>query len=174
MQKMLRDVSWFIVVGCAAAATHWLIAVASVAVLNFAPLLANLVGWMVAFFVSFSGHYQLTFRHQPKKTAGFSRSLFPRFGRRFPDQRTGLRLSVANHDDPVRSPAGRDSRRDRRVDLHRQPPVGFSAQTGSFLITSGVSCHKLCLALLPTVGSSLSQGKSAVPPDLLHNHKLPD
>ena len=67
MQKMLRDVSWFVVVGCAAAATHWLIAVASVAVLNFAPLLANLVGWMVAFFVSFSGHYLLTFRHQPKK-----------------------------------------------------------------------------------------------------------
>ena len=31
------------------------------------PLLANLLGWLVAFFVSFSGHYQLTFRHQPKQ-----------------------------------------------------------------------------------------------------------
>lgn len=28
------------------------------------PLVANLVGWLVAFAVSFTGHYQLTFRHQ--------------------------------------------------------------------------------------------------------------
>lgn len=28
--------------------------------------LANVIGWMVAFFVSFSGHYNLTFRHQHK------------------------------------------------------------------------------------------------------------
>ena len=28
------------------------------------PLLANLVGWLIAFLVSFSGHYRLTFRHQ--------------------------------------------------------------------------------------------------------------
>ena len=28
------------------------------------PLVANVVGWLVAFGVSFMGHYQLTFRHQ--------------------------------------------------------------------------------------------------------------
>jgi putative flippase GtrA len=27
------------------------------------PLAANLVGWLVAFAVSFTGHYRLTFRH---------------------------------------------------------------------------------------------------------------
>ena len=27
------------------------------------PLAANLVGWLIAFVVSFSGHYRLTFRH---------------------------------------------------------------------------------------------------------------
>ena len=28
------------------------------------PLVANVAGWLVAFMVSFAGHYQLTFRHQ--------------------------------------------------------------------------------------------------------------
>ena len=28
------------------------------------PLVANVAGWVVAFGVSFTGHYQLTFRHQ--------------------------------------------------------------------------------------------------------------
>ena len=28
------------------------------------PIFANILGWLVAFVVSFTGHYQLTFRHQ--------------------------------------------------------------------------------------------------------------
>ncbi len=67
MKKTLKEVFWFVAVGCAAAATHWLVAVAGVAWLVFSPLLANLVGWSIAFIVSFSGHYWLTFRHQPKE-----------------------------------------------------------------------------------------------------------
>ncbi|GAA0777239.1 hypothetical protein GCM10009108_12610 [Castellaniella ginsengisoli] len=31
---------------------------------GLAPLAANVVGWLVAFGVSFAGHYRLTFRHQ--------------------------------------------------------------------------------------------------------------
>jgi putative flippase GtrA len=64
MRILIRQVSWFIAVGCAAAATHWVVAVACVEVLRAAPLIANIVGWLVAFCVSFSGHYRLTFRHQ--------------------------------------------------------------------------------------------------------------
>ncbi len=66
MKKMIGEVAWFVVVGCAAAATHWLVAVICVAFGQMLPLVANVVGWLVAFCVSFSGHYRLTFRHHPK------------------------------------------------------------------------------------------------------------
>ncbi|MBC2769656.1 GtrA family protein [Pusillimonas minor] len=64
MQKLMGQVAWFVLVGCAAAATHWLVVVAAVSLLGLAPLLANVAGWLVAFCVSFAGHYTLTFRHQ--------------------------------------------------------------------------------------------------------------
>ncbi len=64
MNKLLAQVSWFVVVGCVAAATHWAVAVLCVEQLGLAPLLANVVGWLVAFNVSLFGHYHLTFKHQ--------------------------------------------------------------------------------------------------------------
>ncbi|CAM5787516.1 GtrA family protein [Castellaniella caeni] len=64
LKKLITQIGWFVIVGCAAAATHWAVAVACVALAGLAPLLANLVGWLVAFGVSFTGHYRLTFRHQ--------------------------------------------------------------------------------------------------------------
>jgi len=64
MKKMFWEVGWFVAVGCAAAATHWLAAVGCVTLLALPPLVANVLGWLVAFIVSFSGHYWLTFRHQ--------------------------------------------------------------------------------------------------------------
>lgn len=54
----------FVTVGCAAAATHWAVAVACVVLFSAQPLLANVIGWALAFIVSFSGHYGLTFRNQ--------------------------------------------------------------------------------------------------------------
>ena len=64
MLKLLRQISWFVAIGCAAALTHWLVAVLCVREYELAPLLANVVGWLVAFFVSFLGHYHFTFRLQ--------------------------------------------------------------------------------------------------------------
>ena len=64
MKKILGQVAWFVMVGCAAAATHWLVVVATVSALGTPPLMANVAGWLVAFVVSFAGHYTLTFRHQ--------------------------------------------------------------------------------------------------------------
>lgn len=55
---------WFVLVGSSAALVHWLVVVGLVSSLYMPPLLANVVGWLVAFIVSFTGHYQLTFRHQ--------------------------------------------------------------------------------------------------------------
>ena len=60
---LLRQLAWFVAVGCAAAATHWSVAVACVEGAGLAPLGANAIGWLVAFGVSFWGHYRLTFRH---------------------------------------------------------------------------------------------------------------
>ena len=49
----------FIVVGTAAAATHWLAAM--VAMLWLPPLVANVLGFCTAFPVSFAGHHRWSF-----------------------------------------------------------------------------------------------------------------
>jgi putative flippase GtrA len=64
MQKIMKQLCWFVAVGCAAAATHWLVVVAVVSFAGYAPLIANVIGWLIAFCVSFLGHYQLTFKLQ--------------------------------------------------------------------------------------------------------------
>ena len=66
MKKISAQLIWFLLIGSAAAATHWLVAVVAVEFGNIRPAVANAIGWLIAFFVSFSGHYTLTFRHQPK------------------------------------------------------------------------------------------------------------
>lgn len=50
--------------GTSAAAVHWVVVVLLVSGHYLTPLVANVAGWLVAFLVSFLGHYQLTFRHQ--------------------------------------------------------------------------------------------------------------
>jgi putative flippase GtrA len=55
-------IGWFIVVGCAAAAVHWSVATALVALAGWQPLVANVAGWLVALGVSFTGHHRLSFR----------------------------------------------------------------------------------------------------------------
>ncbi len=66
MQNLRSQLTWFLLIGTAAAATHWLVAVMVVELADIRAYLANIIGWMVAFFVSFSGHYTLTFRRQSK------------------------------------------------------------------------------------------------------------
>lgn len=64
-------IGWFVAVGCAAAAVHWCVVVGLVAQQGWHPLVANVLGWLVAFIVSFAGHHQLTFRDRaaPLSTA---------------------------------------------------------------------------------------------------------
>ncbi|MDQ8031511.1 sugar translocase [Bordetella genomosp. 1] len=76
MRVLLRQLGWFVFVGCAAAATHWLVAVGCVEALGAAPLLANLAGWLIAFVVSFTGHYRLTFRHLSRNWTLAARRFF--------------------------------------------------------------------------------------------------
>jgi putative flippase GtrA len=76
MQKLVRQLAWFIAVGCAAAATHWLVVVTAVSATGLAPLIANVIGWLVAFGVSFAGHYHLTFKHHRAPVAQAARRFF--------------------------------------------------------------------------------------------------
>ena len=58
---MKRRIAWFIVVGSAAAAVHLGTVMLLVSQLHWVPLVANIGGWMVAFCVSFAGHWTFTF-----------------------------------------------------------------------------------------------------------------
>jgi putative flippase GtrA len=60
---VIRRIAWFIFVGCAAAAVHLGTVVLLVSGFGWLPLVANVVAWLVAFCVSFSGHWHLTFPH---------------------------------------------------------------------------------------------------------------
>lgn len=57
-----RRIGFFIAVGCAAAAVHWGVVVALVSRWGWQPLVANVLGWLLAFTVSFAGHHLLTFQ----------------------------------------------------------------------------------------------------------------
>ena len=56
-----RRIVFFIAVGCLAAAVHWTVVVWLVGHGAWRPLVANVLGWLVAFGVSFVGHHRLTF-----------------------------------------------------------------------------------------------------------------
>jgi putative flippase GtrA len=61
----------FVAVGSTAAAVHFSVVLLLVAWLAWPPLLANVLGWLVAFGVSLGGHLAVTFRDQqpPRKRA---------------------------------------------------------------------------------------------------------
>lgn len=61
-RRLRGRIAWFVLVGTAAAAVHWSVVVMLVAHAGWRPLLANVLGWLIAFGVSFSGHYRWTFR----------------------------------------------------------------------------------------------------------------
>lgn len=61
--------------GCLAAATHWTVVRLLVESRLAPPLLANVLGWLVAFGLSYTGHQRLTFAAQGASV----RSSLPRF-----------------------------------------------------------------------------------------------
>ncbi len=58
---MIRQVVRFGLVGAAAAATHFVVAVACVRALALDPQIANVAGFLIAFGVSFLGQWRWTF-----------------------------------------------------------------------------------------------------------------
>ncbi|QBK04876.1 GtrA family protein [Hylemonella gracilis] len=74
--RLARQLSLFVAVGTMAALTHWGVAVLLVSRLTWAPALANVAGWLVAFVVSFTGHHFLTFRDALTPWSVAARRLF--------------------------------------------------------------------------------------------------
>lgn len=64
MSILIVQLAWFILIGCLSAAMHWSVAIALVRATGINPLVANVAGWAVAFWISLLGHYRLTFRAQ--------------------------------------------------------------------------------------------------------------
>jgi putative flippase GtrA len=66
-----KEILRFIAVGCAAATTHFVTVFTLVEYWQITPSLSNISGWLVAFIVSFIGHFFITFknhRNPPAKT----------------------------------------------------------------------------------------------------------
>lgn len=58
---------WFLIVGASAALVHFLVLVSIVSFTAISPTWANVMAFLIAFIVSFFGHFYLTFR-QPVPT----------------------------------------------------------------------------------------------------------
>ncbi len=65
----MRQIAIFIAVGSAAALTHLAVVALVVELLGLQPLAANVIGFGVAFFVSFTGHARWTFPLSPTRYA---------------------------------------------------------------------------------------------------------
>jgi putative flippase GtrA len=64
MKAHFKSATWFTLVGIAAATTHYIVAVSLDMFAVLPVLTANLIGFLVAFPVSYVGHYRLSFKNQ--------------------------------------------------------------------------------------------------------------
>ena len=76
MKSTVRRLGWFVAVGAAAAAVHFGVVVLLVELGGWRPLLANPLGWLVAFGVSFVGHHRLTFADSGARIGRAARRFF--------------------------------------------------------------------------------------------------
>ena len=61
-QSASKQALWFLVVGASAALVHFLVLIGVVNFTTFTPAWANVIAFLVAFVVSFLGHFYLTFQ----------------------------------------------------------------------------------------------------------------
>jgi putative flippase GtrA len=79
----LRRPAAFVIVGCAAAAVHWSLAVALVEWVALSPQAANVAAWLGAWGVSFSGHRLWTFGDRRGPVLGAATRFFALSGAGF-------------------------------------------------------------------------------------------
>ena len=72
-----RQAFWFTIVGATAALVHFVMLVLLVNVLSLSPAWANCGAFLVAFLVSFSGHFYLTFQYSSTSISEQSDSKLP-------------------------------------------------------------------------------------------------
>lgn len=63
LKSSSKQALWFLIVGASAALVHFLMLVSIVNLTTTRPALANIFAFLIAFIVSFIGHFYLTFRH---------------------------------------------------------------------------------------------------------------
>ncbi|MGO8952573.1 MAG: GtrA family protein [Rhodomicrobium sp.] len=72
----MRQIAIFITVGTVAACTHLGVAIAAVELFGLPPLTANVIGFGIAFLVSFQGHARWTFPLSPERYAAARNRFF--------------------------------------------------------------------------------------------------
>ncbi|MCI0723590.1 MAG: GtrA family protein [Acidobacteria bacterium] len=77
--RLVRESLRFGLVGGLATATHVTIFMCLIAVKDTYPMLANLIAWIMAFVVSFLGHYNWTFREASVERGRSALQSMPRF-----------------------------------------------------------------------------------------------
>ncbi|MDN5566794.1 MAG: GtrA family protein [Psychrobacter sp.] len=60
-QAASRQALWFLIVGASAAGVHFLVLISVVSLTTISPAWANVIAFLLAFIVSFLGHFYLTF-----------------------------------------------------------------------------------------------------------------
>lgn len=82
MASVSKELVGFIVVGASAAATHLAVVAGAVEMGHWTPLQANVLGWAVAWCVSFTGHHRWTFatRRAPLRGAAWRFALLSAAG----------------------------------------------------------------------------------------------
>ncbi|HEX6858753.1 MAG TPA: GtrA family protein [Caulobacteraceae bacterium] len=68
-----RELPWFAVIGAAASATHFVVALAAARFLKLAPLEANTLAFCTALGVSYLGNAIVTFRVAPWRIGAFAK-----------------------------------------------------------------------------------------------------
>jgi len=61
IKQFRQHASWFTIIGILAAITHYVVAVGLESLFTLKPSLANIIGFMLAFPVSYFGHLKFTF-----------------------------------------------------------------------------------------------------------------
>lgn len=62
-QNTQKQAFWFLIVGALAALVHFIVLICCVQLFAILPVWANVIAFFIAFIVSFTGHFSLTFNN---------------------------------------------------------------------------------------------------------------
>ena len=148
----------FIAVGCMAAAVHLGVVVLLVGGLGWAPLVANVVGWLVAFGFSLTGHRLLTFRSRRAAVVARRAPLLRGVGRRLLRQRDRIRGAAAIQRVAVRHRPGIRAGGRCRHNLSGEFALGIPGQSAA--LTPGARPATRQSSVLPSRATTAPRASS--------------